>query len=132
MNTPEKPKRRIGFTAEESKARNIENQKIKKLRALRGKLYWDDNLEKLSSLDIQEKRAVYGKTQRLARESKKLNRKEEQTLADEGLQAEVGTEWRQDSLFDSKTHPFYGMRKNDKRSVKQVMKELRKPRYHDL
>jgi hypothetical protein len=29
-------------------------------------------------------------------------------------------------------HPFFGMRKNDKRSVKQVMKELRKPRYHDL
>jgi hypothetical protein len=29
-------------------------------------------------------------------------------------------------------HPFFGMRKNDKRSVKQVMKELRKPRTHDL
>ena len=34
--------------------------------------------------------------------------------------------------FDSKKHPFFGMRKDDKRSVKQVMKELRKPRYHDL
>lgn len=34
--------------------------------------------------------------------------------------------------FDSKKHPFFGMRKNDKKSVKQVMKELRKPRYHDL
>ena len=29
-------------------------------------------------------------------------------------------------------HPFCGMRKDDKRSVKQIMKELRRPRYHDL
>jgi hypothetical protein len=34
--------------------------------------------------------------------------------------------------FDSKKHSFFGMRKNDKRSVKRVMKELRQPRYHDL
>lgn len=26
-------------------------------------------------------------------------------------------------------HPFFGMRKNDKRSVDRIMKELRKPRY---
>ncbi len=29
-------------------------------------------------------------------------------------------------------HPFFGMRRNDERSVKEVMRELRKPRYHDL
>lgn len=29
-------------------------------------------------------------------------------------------------------HPFCGSMKNDKRSVKQIMKELRRPRYHDL
>ncbi len=29
-------------------------------------------------------------------------------------------------------HPFCGMRKHDKRSVKQVMKELRQPRHHAL
>jgi len=34
--------------------------------------------------------------------------------------------------FDSKKHPFFGMRKNDKKSVKETMKELRKPRYHAL
>jgi hypothetical protein len=27
-------------------------------------------------------------------------------------------------------HPFFGMRKDDKRSVEQVMKELRRPRYY--
>jgi antitoxin (DNA-binding transcriptional repressor) of toxin-antitoxin stability system len=34
--------------------------------------------------------------------------------------------------FDSKKHPLFGMRKGDKKSVKQVMEELRRPRYHDL
>ncbi len=34
--------------------------------------------------------------------------------------------------FDSKKHPFFGMRKNDKKSVKQTMNELRRTRYHDL
>jgi hypothetical protein len=29
-------------------------------------------------------------------------------------------------------HPFFGMKKKDKRSVRQVMKELRRTRYHDL
>lgn len=29
-------------------------------------------------------------------------------------------------------HPFFGMRKNDKRSVEKVMKELRQPRHHAL
>ena len=32
----------------------------------------------------------------------------------------------------SRDHAFCGMLKNDKRSVKQIMKELRRPRYHDL
>ena len=32
----------------------------------------------------------------------------------------------------SEDHPFAGSLKNDKRSVKQIMKELRRPRYHDL
>ena len=32
----------------------------------------------------------------------------------------------------SEDHPFAGMMKHDKRSVKQIMKELRRPRYHDL
>lgn len=34
--------------------------------------------------------------------------------------------------FDSKKHPFFGSGKGGKKSVKQVMKELRRPRYHDL
>ncbi len=34
--------------------------------------------------------------------------------------------------FDSKKHPLFGMRKGEKKSVRQVMKELRRPRYHDL
>ncbi len=34
--------------------------------------------------------------------------------------------------FDARKHPFFGMGKKDKRSVEQIMKELRKPRYHDL
>jgi hypothetical protein len=37
-----------------------------------------------------------------------------------------------DKKFDSKKHPFFGMRKNDKKSVKQRMKEIRRPRYHAL
>jgi hypothetical protein len=32
----------------------------------------------------------------------------------------------------SEDHPFAGSMKNDKRSVKQIMKELRRFRYHDL
>lgn len=32
----------------------------------------------------------------------------------------------------SEDHPFAGMLRRDKRSVKQIMKELRRPRYHDL
>ena len=34
--------------------------------------------------------------------------------------------------FDSKKHPAFGMWKSDKRSVRQIMKELRRSRYHDL
>ncbi len=34
--------------------------------------------------------------------------------------------------FESKKHPLFGLRKNDKKSVKRVMEELRRPRYHDL
>jgi hypothetical protein len=32
----------------------------------------------------------------------------------------------------SQDHPFAGSLKNDKRTVKQIMKNLRRPRYHDL
>lgn len=32
----------------------------------------------------------------------------------------------------TRDHPFFGSMKHDKRSVKQIMKELRRPRYHDL
>jgi toxin ParE1/3/4 len=64
----------------------IENSNTEKLRAMKGKLSIEDNWEKLRSMEIQENRATYGKRKRLARESKKLNRKEEQALADEGLQ----------------------------------------------
>ena len=34
--------------------------------------------------------------------------------------------------FDSKKHSFFGSRKNDKKSVQQTMKELRRSRYHAL
>ena len=34
--------------------------------------------------------------------------------------------------FETKKHPFFGSAKDEKKSVKQIMKELRRPRYHDL
>jgi antitoxin (DNA-binding transcriptional repressor) of toxin-antitoxin stability system len=34
--------------------------------------------------------------------------------------------------FDTKKHPFFGMNKGDKKSVKQIMKDLRGGRYRDL
>ncbi|HVZ81609.1 MAG TPA: type II toxin-antitoxin system Phd/YefM family antitoxin [bacterium] len=34
--------------------------------------------------------------------------------------------------FDSKKHPFFGMRQGEKKSVERTVKELRKTRYHAL
>jgi Arc/MetJ family transcription regulator len=42
----------------------VQHLKIEKLRSLRGKLYMDDNWEKLRSMEIQENRATYGKRSR--------------------------------------------------------------------
>jgi len=42
----------------------VQHLKIEKLRSLRGKLYMEDNWEKLRSMEIQEKRATYGKRPR--------------------------------------------------------------------
>jgi probable addiction module antidote protein len=39
----------------------IKNLKTEKLRALRGKLYMEDNWEKLRAMEIRENRATYGK-----------------------------------------------------------------------
>jgi Arc/MetJ family transcription regulator len=39
----------------------VRHLKIEKLRALRGKLYMEDNWENLRSMEIQEKRSAYGK-----------------------------------------------------------------------
>ena len=33
---------------------------------------------------------------------------------------------------DLSKHPFFGMRKNDKESVKSIMEKLRRPRYRDI
>jgi len=42
----------------------VQHLKIEKLRALKGKLYMEDNWEELRSMEIQEKRATYGKRTR--------------------------------------------------------------------
>jgi Arc/MetJ family transcription regulator len=42
----------------------VRHLKIEKLRSLRGKLYMEDNWEKLRSMEIQENRATYGKRSR--------------------------------------------------------------------
>ena len=42
----------------------VQHLKIEKLRSLRGKLYMEDNWEKLRSMEIQENRATYGKRSR--------------------------------------------------------------------
>jgi Arc/MetJ family transcription regulator len=42
----------------------VQHLKIEKLRSLKGKLYMEDNWEKLRSMEIQEKRATYGKRTR--------------------------------------------------------------------
>jgi Arc/MetJ family transcription regulator len=42
----------------------VRHLKIEKLRSLRGKLYMEDNWEKLRSLEVREKRATYGKRPR--------------------------------------------------------------------
>ncbi len=42
----------------------VQNQKLEKLRSLRGKLSIDDNWESLRALEIQENKATYGKRSR--------------------------------------------------------------------
>lgn len=42
----------------------VKHLKIEKLRSLRGKLYMEDNWEKLRSMEIQENRSTYGKRSR--------------------------------------------------------------------
>jgi len=42
----------------------VQHLKIEKLRSLRGKLYMEDNWEKIRSMEIQENRATYGKRSR--------------------------------------------------------------------
>jgi len=42
----------------------VQHLKIEKLRALKGKLYMEDNWEQLRSMEIQEKRTTYGKRTR--------------------------------------------------------------------
>lgn len=42
----------------------VQHLKIEKLRSLRGKLYMEDNWEKLRSMEIQENRTTYGKRTR--------------------------------------------------------------------
>ncbi len=42
----------------------VQHLKVEKLRALRGKLYMEDNWEKLRSMEIQENRSTYGKRTR--------------------------------------------------------------------
>jgi Arc/MetJ family transcription regulator len=42
----------------------VRHIKIEKLRSLRGKLYMEDNWEKLRSMEIQENRSTYGKRPR--------------------------------------------------------------------
>ncbi len=42
----------------------VQHLKVEKLRALKGKLYMEDNWEKLRSLEAQENRATYGKRTR--------------------------------------------------------------------
>jgi len=42
----------------------VQNQKLEKLRSLRGKLYIEDNWEKLRAMEIQENKATYGKRSR--------------------------------------------------------------------
>jgi Arc/MetJ family transcription regulator len=42
----------------------VQHLKIEKLRSLRGKLYMEDNWEKLRSMEIQENRTAYGKRSR--------------------------------------------------------------------
>ena len=42
----------------------VQHLKIEKLRSLRGKLYMEDNWEKLRSMEIQENRGTYGKRSR--------------------------------------------------------------------
>ena len=42
----------------------VQNQKLEQLKALKGKLYIEDNWEKLRSMEIQENKATYGKRSR--------------------------------------------------------------------
>jgi Arc/MetJ family transcription regulator len=42
----------------------VQHLKIEKLRGLKGKLYMEDNWEKLRSMEIHENRATYGKRSR--------------------------------------------------------------------
>jgi len=78
---------------------------MEKLRAAKGKVYIENNWEKLRSMELQEKQADYGKHPIISLKNKK---------------------------FDSKKHPLLEIRKNDKKSVKQTMKKQRRTRYHDL
>ena len=42
----------------------VRHLKMEQLRALRGRLYMEDNWEKLRSMEIQENKATYGKRSR--------------------------------------------------------------------
>ncbi len=42
----------------------VQNQKMEKLRSLKGKFYIEDNWESLRAMEIQENKATYGKRSR--------------------------------------------------------------------
>lgn len=63
---------------------------------------------------------------------KALERGERVTLLKRGkVKGTIYPEGRPDTM-DMKDHPFFGMEKNAKQSVAEVMKGLRRGRYRDL
>jgi plasmid stabilization system protein ParE len=76
-----------------------DTHQISVVRVWRSERLLNDN--DILTMEIQENRATYGKRKRLAGESKKLNRKEEQALVDVGLRKKKGPGWSSPDLMDN-------------------------------
>jgi hypothetical protein len=63
---------------------------------------------------------------------KALDRNERVTVLYRGKEKGVLVPTREKKHLNVKEHPFFGMSSQDSKSVSDIMKELRRPRYNDI
>ncbi len=63
---------------------------------------------------------------------KALNRREKVTIIYHGKERGIISPLETTSSKRVEEHPFFGMKKDDKQPVAEIMKNLRKGRYNDL